>query len=211
MAGQSSVLSDGSRLSRVDRALYRIERVMTVLGGLAIFALMLLAVWNVTGRNGFDKPMSGYVDWINQAMPLIAFLGISFCQRDGGHIRMDILVGRLRGRVLWAFEFLSTLCMLVLILLLIWGSWEHFGRSFDFAAPRWSRDSSIDIGLPLWPGKLLVPVAFSVLALRLVIQMLGFGRAFLSGATNPVAVPLVQDAATVAAQEAAAVSRQGGT
>jgi TRAP-type mannitol/chloroaromatic compound transport system permease small subunit len=41
-----------------------------------------------------------------------------------------------------------------------------------------SRDSSIDIGLPLWPAKLVVPLAFTLLWLRLVLQLWGYGRAF---------------------------------
>ena len=59
---------------------------------------MLLAVVSVGGRNFFNQPLPGYVDWIEQAMPLIAFMGIAYVKRDGGHIRMDILVGSLRGR-----------------------------------------------------------------------------------------------------------------
>ena len=50
------------------------------------------------------------------------------------------------------------------MMLLVWGAWAHFCAAFDFAAPLWSRDSSIDIGIPLWPAKLLVPVAFSCFA-----------------------------------------------
>ena len=69
-------------------------------------------------------------------------------------------------------------------------------------APLWSRDSSIDIGIPLWPAKLLAPVAFSVLCLRLVLQVWGYGRAFLLGLEAPVAVPLIQDVAAQAAAEA---------
>ena len=88
------------------------------------------------------------------------------------------------------------------MLALIWGSWAHFQRSFDFAAPMWSRDSSIDIGLPIWPAKLIVPMAFTVLALRLLLQIWGYGRAFVSGLENPVAVPLVQSAAEQAMAEA---------
>jgi len=44
-----------------------------------------------------------------------------------------------------------------LIVALVWGSWAHFDRSFDMTRPMWSRDSTIDIGLPLWPAKLIVP------------------------------------------------------
>jgi len=206
MAGHSSVLTDGSTLSRLDQALYRLERVFALLSGLGVFALMCLAVISVGGRNAFNSPLPGYVDWIEQAMPLIAFLGIAFTQRDGGHIRMDIVVGRLRGRALWAAEFMSVFFMIVLMLLLVWGSWSHFLRSFDFGAPLWSRDSSMDIALPLWPGKLLVPLAFGLLCLRFSLQLWGYGRSFLNNDARPVAVPLIEDAATQAAQEAETVS-----
>ncbi|MYM56053.1 TRAP transporter small permease subunit [Thalassovita mangrovi] len=206
MAGSSAVLEDGSGLSRLDRGLHRIERALALISGLAVFSLMVLAVVSVSGRNFFNAPLPGYVDWIEQAMPLIAFMGIAYTQRDGGHIRMDMLVGRLSGRALWLAELITALVSLLLMALLVWGSWEHFLRSFDFNAPLWSRDSSIDIGIPLWPAKLLAPVAFSVLCLRLCLQIWGYGRALLLGLVEPVAVPLVMSAAAQAAEEAQHVS-----
>ncbi len=208
MAGAASVLSDDSLLSRIDRRLYRLERVFALLSGLAVFALMILAVVSVAGRNFFNQPLPGYVDWIEQAMPLIAFMGISYVQRDGAHIRMDMLVGALRGRALYLAEFITTFAILILMVLLVWGSWAHFERSFDWAAPMWSRDSSMDIALPLWPAKLLAPVAFSILCVRLVLQFWGYARAFILGLPKPVAVPLVMDAATLAAREAEHVSQR---
>jgi len=206
MAGSSLVLTDGSRLSALDQKLYRLEQPLALLSGLAVFSLMLLAVGSVGGRNLFNSPLPGYVDWIEQAMPLIAFMGISFTQRDGGHIRMDMLVGALKGRALYLAEFLTTAAVLLLMMLMVWGSWAHFQRSFDFAAPWWSADSSMDISLPLWPAKLLAPVAFSVLCLRLLLQLWAYGRALRSGADRPVAVPMIADAATQAAMEADHVS-----
>jgi len=206
MPVSSSVLADGSRLSQLDRALHRLETCLALIGGLAVFTLMLLAVISVGGRNLLNQPLPGYVDWIEQAMPLIAFLGVAYCQRLGGHIRMDIFISQLRGRPLWIAEFLSTSAILLLIFLLVWGSYAHFERSFDSGAPLWSRDSSLDIGLPLWPAKLLAPIAFSVLCLRLVLQLWGYGRAILSGETSPIAIPLIEDAATLAANEADSVS-----
>lgn len=202
MAGHASVLEDDSPLSRADRALLRLERFLALLSGLAVFSLMVLAVISVGGRNAFNAPLPGYVDWIEQAMPLIAFMGIAYVQRDGTHIRMDLLVSRLSGRTLWLFELISVLLILLLMVLLVWGSWAHFLRAFDMSAPLWSRDSSIDIGLPLWPAKLLAPVAFSVLCLRLLIQVWGYGRALVLGLDTPVAVPLIQDVAAQAAAEA---------
>ena len=206
MAGHAAVLEDGSLISRLDRHLLKLEQFMALLSGLAVFSLMLLAVVSVGGRNTMNAPLPGYVDWIEQAMPLIAFMGIAYVQRDGAHIRMDIVIGALRGRALWLFELISVLLILALMLALTWGSWAHFERSFDFAAPLWSRDSSIDIGLPIWPAKLLAPVAFAVLSLRLCLQVWGYGRAFTLRLETPVAVPLIQDAAEQAAAEAEQLS-----
>ena len=206
MSGASSVLEDGSLLSRLDQALFRLESKLALLGGLAVFSLMVLAVISVTGRNFFNQPLPGYVDWIEQAMPLIAFIAVSYCQRLGGHIRMDIVIGMLSGRALWLAEFVTTLAMFVLMVLLVWGTYAHFDRSFDFSAPLWSRDSSMDIAIPLWPGKLLVPIAFSVLSIRLFLQLWGYVLALRSGTSTPVAVPLIEDAATQAANEAKTVS-----
>lgn len=208
MAGASTVLEDDSLISRLDRALVPLERFFALLSGLAVFVLMWLAVYSVSGRKFFNAPLSGYVDYIEAAMPLIAFLGISYVQRNGGHIRMDIFVGALSGRVLWFFEAVTTTLVLVLMILLVWGSWAHFDRSFDMTKPLWSRDSSIDIGLPLWPSKLLVPISFSVLCLRLFLQVWGFLRAFVRGDERPVAVPLIQSVEEQAQAEAEAL--EGG-
>jgi TRAP-type mannitol/chloroaromatic compound transport system permease small subunit len=206
MAGAASVLTDDSLLSQIDQKLNVVGKYLALLSGLAVFSLMILAVISVGGRNFFNQPLSGYVDWIEQAMPLIAFMGISYTQRNGGHIRMDMVVGKLSGRTLYLVELITSLLILTLMVLMVWGSWAHFERSFDFAAPLWSRDSSMDIALPLWPAKLLAPVAFSVLCLQLVVQIWGYIAAFISGTDQPVAVPLIEDVATQAANEAEHVS-----
>lgn len=202
MAGSAAVLEDSSLLSRLDRALLPVERFCALLSGLAIFSLMFLAAYSVIGRKFFGMPLLGYVDYIEAAMPIIAIMGISYVQRDGTHIRMDMLVGALSGRLLWFFELVSIILILLLITALTWGAWEHFDRSFDCARPLCSRDSSIDIGLPTWPSKLVVPVAFAVLVLRLVLQAVGYGRALVLGLENPVAVPLNLSVAEQARAEA---------
>lgn len=201
MSGASPVLEDDSLFSRLDRQLFRIETALALFGGFAAFSLLLLAVVSVTGRNAFGTPLEGYVDWIEQLMPIIAILGISYVQRVGGHIRMDIVVGNLRGRALWLAELLTTCAALVLVALLIWGSWSHFLRSFDWGSPLYSRDSTMDIGLPIWPAKLLVPLALTVLSLRLILQIWAFTRAVITKDPRPVAVPMIEDVATQASHE----------
>lgn len=200
MAATATVLEDGSLLSRLDRFFYKIESFLNLAGGLAIFSLVMLATINVLGRWLFSMPISGYVDWVEQAMAFIAFLGIAYTQRQGGHIRMDILIGQVHGRFLWFTELLTTTVMLLVTLVLVYGSYLHFWRAYSIG------DSSLDINLPTWPAKLVVPVALSILALRFMVQLWGYFRAFRQGADLPVAVPLIESAAQVAAREAQSVS-----
>ncbi len=202
----SNVAVDATLLSRLDRGLFKVESVMNLIAGLMILALVFLAVVHVLSRKIFNAPLPGFVDWVEQFMAVFAFLGIAYCHRLGGHIRMDMVVGKLRGRTLWLVEMLSSIFMILLVSVLIYGSYFHFDRSFDWAAPLFSRDSSIDIAIPLWPAKLIVPFSLSVLWLRLALHIWGFGRAYKTGEARPVAVPLIEDAASLAAHEAEAVS-----
>jgi TRAP-type C4-dicarboxylate transport system permease small subunit len=204
MAGTSTTNEDHTRLSLSDRLLFRAESVMNLLGGVVIFLLVLLATANVAGRYLFSTPVDGYIDWVEQAMAFIAFLGLAYTQRLGGHIRMDIVVGRLRGRMLWVSELLSVILMLITTLILVYGSYLHFLRAYQIG------DSSLDINLPTWPAKLVVPFALSVLALRLVVQLWAYARAIRTGETRPVGVPLVESPAEVAAREAATLFNERG-
>ena len=90
-----------------------------------------------------------------------------------------------------------------------WGAWLHFDRSFDCSRPFCSRDSSIDIGLPTWPSKLVVPFAFTVLSLRLILQSFGYSRALILGLKKPSAVPLVLSTSEQAKIETEAIDRAG--
>jgi len=200
MSSSSTVLEDDSLLSRLDRMYFKFESALNLIGGMVIFLIVLLAVANILGRKFFDLPVSGYIDWTEQAMAFFAFFGIAYCQRQGGHIRMDIFVGSLRGRALWFFELISTLLMLAITILLIFGSYSHFLRALV------NGDSSFDIDLPTWPAKLVVPVMLTVLALRLLLNTWGYLRAMKEGGDSPVAVPLIEDAATQALHEAQSVS-----
>ncbi|MCY3755018.1 MAG: TRAP transporter small permease, partial [Alphaproteobacteria bacterium] len=62
-------------------------------------------------------------------------------------------------------------------------------------------DSTIDVQLQTWPGKLVVPVALTLLCIRLIIQVWGYGRLALDPGKAPQAVPVIMDAAEHARAE----------
>ncbi len=184
-----------SLLSRFDRMLMPFEDVANFLAATAIFMLMVLGVLQIGLRSIFNAPITGYIDLVELSMASMAFLGAAYCQRLGAHIRMELLVGRLHGRTLWAAEIFGTLVALFIIGVLIWYSSGHFHRSFTLG------DTTIDAEFPVWPSKLLVPIAFSLWFLRLLAQLWGAVRLFLDPSLAPVAVVTAKAVAEQAQDE----------
>ncbi|MEM7069876.1 MAG: TRAP transporter small permease [Pseudomonadota bacterium] len=199
MSATGNVRVDGSALSRLDQGLFKIESLLNLLAGLITLGVMFVAVANITGRY-FGYPVPGYIDYMEQAVPAIAILGVAYCQRLGGHIRMDIFIGTLKGRILWFAEFLGVALMLAITLILIYGSWDHASRAIRLG------DSTVDINLPTWPTKILFPILFCILSIRLTLHVLAYLRAMREGTSEPVAVPLIEDVATQTKREAETVS-----
>ena len=151
-----------------------------------IFGLMFLGMLQIVLRTVFRTPIFGYIDIVEATMVAFALLSISQVQRIGGHVRMEIVVGYLKGAALWAAETIGVAVQIVIVAILIPYSYNHFFRSWSFG------DSTIDIELPTWPAKLLVPVMLGVLLIRLVIQLLGYIRLTVNPALTPVAVPVMK-------------------
>ena len=174
--------ADAPALSALDRRLGYVETGFNLFAAFAIFALMLLGIVQVLGRQLFNMPVRGYIDFVELAMTTFAFFGIAYCQRLGGHVRMEMMLKPMRGRLLWGTEIFGTLVALVVIAVLIWYGWGHFLRAYQLG------DSTIDTQLPVWPSKLGVPVAFFLLWLRLWLQFAGYLRLAIDPQRRPVAV-----------------------
>ena len=187
----------GRWIDRSDRLLRPVEDSMNLVAALAIMFLMLLGVVQIVLRARwlFNAPIFGYIDLIELVMPALAILGFAYCQREGVHIRMDILIRRFEGRLLWAVETFTTLFTLVIIGLIVRYSWVFFHNAYTLG------DSTRDAELLTWPTKLVIPVAFGVCCLRLVIQLSGSLRLTLWPDLEPVGVVVAKDVAAQAQAE----------
>ena len=191
-----------------DRLLRPVEGGLNFIAAIAVLFLMVIGVvqiilrirsicvpWTDLCLPGINQPMFGYIDMIQLAMPILAVLGISYAQRYGVHIRMDILIERMRGRTLWIVESFNALATLAIIVLLTRFSWVFFRDAYS------SGDSTIDAQYLTWPSKLLVPIALAILVLRMVVQLLGSIRLAIDPNRALVGVVAPQDVAAQAREE----------
>ncbi len=193
-------------LARADWWTAKFEDVLNLAAAIAIFGVMVMGVAQIVSRS-FSSwlhalvpaiprfAIHGYIDYIQFIGVLYAILGIAYCQRVGGHIRMEIVLASLRGRLVWVFETLATLVAVAVCVLLIVGTWDNFYNA-------WSKgDSSMDIKLPLWPSKLVVPLMLCVLLVRLLLQFWGYLRMVADPLGEPLAVPVPETVEQAARRE----------
>ena len=183
-----------SNMGQLDRVLARVETLFNLVAAYSIVFLMLLGVSQILLRS-IGYPMWGYIDFVEQSIAVFAFMGIAYCQRAGGHVRMDLAIRALQGRWLWLAECLAIILSLIVVGILIAYGYTHFERAFE------QGDSTIDANFPVWPSKLIVPVAFSLLWLRLLLQLVGYMRLFLDPSKTPVGVPTIPTIEDVARQD----------
>jgi C4-dicarboxylate transporter DctQ subunit len=196
-ASDPTLQAGGGALGAVDRFIHRIEKFSAFISGLGIFALMLVGVAHVVGRKFFDLPIFGYIDIVEIMMAFLVFLGIAYTERLGGHIRMELFVGFLKGRWLALFEIVGILLGLAISGVLFLYSWQHAMRALYLG------DSTIDAQIPLWPSKLIVPIALGMLFVRLLISLWAYLRVLVDPSKPAIAVAEVVDAEEQALREAA--------
>jgi C4-dicarboxylate transporter, DctQ subunit len=169
-------------LRRADVLLSHVEDSLNLIAALSIFFLMFIGVAQIIGRTVFDFAIYGYIDWMEQASSLFAFLGIAYAQRLGSHIGMDLTMNW-RPANRWKIELFGVALAIVIITILVYASFTNFLRAYSIG------DSTMDIKLPTWPAKLMVPLALSVLWLRMTLQIAGYLRMIAHPDAEPVAVP----------------------
>ena len=94
-------------INTFDKFLEKIEDFLTSFSALAIFILMITATVQIVSRKILNMPIPGYIDFAEQSIAIFAFIGIAYCQRLGGHVRMEIFLSMLNGRSKWIAEALS--------------------------------------------------------------------------------------------------------
>ena len=110
------------------------------------------------------------------ALVAITFLGLAFCAREGGHIRITFIVDALRPPSAHRIRVATLACGLVFVAVAAWVSWQFLGDSFA----RNMRSNSM-LMVPLkWP-QMAMPIGFTLFALVLLAQFLKAVQALRAG------------------------------
>jgi len=149
--------------SLVDRANERIGRAAAWLGLLAVIVCSV----NAVVRYAFNLSSNAWLElqwYLNSATFLLV---AAWALKRNDHVRIDVIAGKLSLRAQAWIDILGGLLMLLPACLIIaWYSWPSLVNSFHI-----QEHSSDPGGLIRWPVRLLIPVAFALLALQGVSEV----------------------------------------
>ncbi len=145
---------------------YLIDLLNEGIGRLTIW-LVLIATMIAAGNALFDSSNAWLeIQWY--LFGAIFLLGAGYTLKHNGHVRIDIVYGRLGKRGQAWIDLLGGLFFLLpLACLMVWLAWPIFMEAW--ISTEHSSDSG---GLLRWPVKLLIPVGFGLLALQGVAEII---------------------------------------
>lgn len=157
-------------LNRFDAMLDGLSRLSGVCGGLALLATSLIVAAQIGARLlGSQIPATD--DFSAWAMAASLFLALPYTLRQGGHIRVTLLLHVLPQRLALAFELLSTGVALALV---TWGGWHSALYVHD--AYLSNEVAQGMVAAPLWIPQLSMPLGLFGLALMLLGRLVAVLR-----------------------------------
>lgn len=134
--------------------------------GWVVLLIILLTMVEVVTRYVFRQPLILCDEFGGYSLFAICFLGLSYCARENGHIRITFVVERMPSRV-GNWIRVGTLCLAVLYVgVASKVSWDFWVASFQ----RNMRSNSWLMTPLKWP-QMALPIGFTLFTLVLILQV----------------------------------------
>lgn len=143
----------------------RIARSASTLAGLAVLVIVMLISFDVFMRYFFDQPQL-FVDELASFLEvLVIFGGLAQTFRAGGHVRVDLLTGRLPpGARAW-LRLVTLLIGLAFLGAVMWTTAQS-----ALTAYRYGRVSTVML-YPLWISMVLIPAGLGLMAVTMLLRL----------------------------------------
>ena len=149
-------------LLRLSRLIDGLNQVAGRLVGGLVLVVVLISASNALARYGLNVGSTAWREAQWYLFSAIFLLGAGYALREGAHVRIDLVAGRLSRRAqAWIDIFGGVFMLLPASAIILWYGWDAFLLSWL------ENEVSTDAGgLLRWPVKLLVPAGFALLILQ---------------------------------------------
>ncbi|MGA7179520.1 MAG: TRAP transporter small permease subunit [Thiobacillaceae bacterium] len=133
-----------------------------------VLAATLVSSGNALVRYGLKTSSNAWLELQWYFFGALFLLASGYTLKHNGHVRIDILYGRLSAKSQALIDLIGALVFLLPICgLMVWLAWPMFTLSF------FSGEMSSDAGgLIRWPIKLMIPLGFALLFLQGIAEVI---------------------------------------
>jgi TRAP-type C4-dicarboxylate transport system permease small subunit len=143
------------------RAVLRLDLAGAVVAGVGVLVMMLIGAFDVVATHFLGRPIPGAFEITEAMMVASIFLAAAMAQRERKHIRVEILVDRLRPRARAILDLVAHLVTLGVFALITWYAWAAAAKSLaigEFSAGL--------IRFPVWPAKLALAIGAAMMVMQ---------------------------------------------
>jgi TRAP-type C4-dicarboxylate transport system permease small subunit len=159
------------------RAIDWLDACAVFIGCLLLFGLMLVVVADVALRYVFNAPLIWSYEVIsNFLMPGLFFLSAGHTLRAHGHVSVDILHNYLSTRTRYALEAITSLIVTPIFIFI---AWITLLRTLEQIQSGVSLTDGLQ--LPAWSTTFLMPIGFGLLAVRTLLNAIGYVATLMTG------------------------------
>jgi TRAP-type C4-dicarboxylate transport system permease small subunit len=158
-------------MKRVDRIIEKSADLSGYFSGWMVPLMMILVVLEVFMRYVIQKPLLIADEFSAYLLVALSYLGLAYTWRQGGHVRITILVTHLSSRIACWVRFVGLILIFIFLVGLSQSGWKMilYARKMDLR-------SETFYTFPLFWPQLTVFVGFVLLTLQVLIDII---RAFI--------------------------------
>jgi TRAP-type C4-dicarboxylate transport system permease small subunit len=149
-----------------DRLRHLLEWLCGSLAALALFAIMILTLIDVTGRKAISQSVPGSLEMTELLMVMVIFAGLPLVSLAGEHVVFDSLDPWLSARVRRVQGVCVDVCCAVGLLGIAWEMWKMAGLRADYG------ETTAQLKLPIAPFVYGMSVLCTLTAVVHVMLML---------------------------------------
>ncbi|MFC1917888.1 TRAP transporter small permease subunit [Chloroflexota bacterium] len=155
------------------------ESALNMSAAILAFVMMWAVMLQITLRL-FTVSPPGIYEGIELFLVGTVFFAISYTQKIGAHVRMELLIDRIKGKGRYIIEIIYLALFLLAFAIITWQGAKSTWIAFS------TGDTSMSI-VPIvtWPARLIVPVGCFFLCIRFIRQIFSY-IALIRGKEVPV-------------------------
>jgi TRAP-type mannitol/chloroaromatic compound transport system permease small subunit len=159
------------------RAIERVTGSVGIMASFAIVPLVLATCYEVFSRYVLGAPTIWAYEVGYTLTGSHFLLGLAYTLAVGAHIRIDVLSGKFGPRTRAAIDLAAYAVILPLLVWLTYALFQHLTTGYL----RGERSGQSAMNLPVWPFRVVFLVAFGLLALQVLAEVIKSVRVLRGG------------------------------